>query len=140
MKEATKENISVREGLFVQEADKAYLIGNQCEGCGQVFFPSRVFCFHCSSQKMEPIRVGNRGKLYSFTTSHMPSTHFQPPYTVGWIDLMEGIRIFSRIEKIEGQELQIGMEMELVIDELWQEASKRVVGYKYHPIVWPAGH
>jgi uncharacterized OB-fold protein len=133
MEEETKESIPVREGLFAQEGDKAYLIGNRCEDCGQVFFPPRAFCFHCSSQKMETITLGNRGKLYSFTTSHMPSTHFQPPYTVGWIDLMEGVRIFSPIKKTEGQLLQVGMEMELVIDELWQEANGRVVGYKYRP-------
>ena len=83
---------------------------------------------------MEAIKLGNRGKLYSFTTSHMPASHFHPPYTVGWIDLAEGIRIFSPILAKEGQELQIGMEMELVIDELWQEGNRRIVGYKYRPI------
>jgi hypothetical protein len=83
---------------------------------------------------METIKLGRRGKLYSFTTSHMPSAHFQPPYTVGWIDLAEGIRILSPIEKTEGQELQIGMEMELVIDKLWQEGNRRAVGYKYRPL------
>jgi uncharacterized OB-fold protein len=83
---------------------------------------------------METIKLGRRGKLYSFTTSHMPSTHFRPPYTVGWIDLAEGIRIFSAIKRTEGQELQIGMEMGLVIDELWQEPDRRIVGYKYQPI------
>ena len=134
MSEKPKDHIHFREGLFLQEGDRAYLIGNRCEDCGQVFFPSRAFCFHCSSQRMESIKLGSRGKLYSFTTSHMPSTHFQPPYTVGWIDLREGIRIFSPIKKTEGQELQIGMEMELVIDELWQEANRRVVGYQYRPI------
>jgi uncharacterized OB-fold protein len=129
-----KEDIPIREGLFVEEANQAYLMGNRCEDCGQVFFPSRPFCSHCSSRKMEAIKLGNRGKLYSFTTSHMPSTHFVPPYIVGWIDLMEGIRIFSPLKKTEGQELQIGMEMELVIDELWQDGNKRVVGYRYRPL------
>ena len=135
MKEETKEEIPIREGLFVQEANGAYLIGNRCEDCGQVFFPSRAFCFQCSSQKMETIRLGNRGRLYSFTMSHMSSTRFLPPYAVGWIDLAEGIRILSPLKKTEGQELQIGMEMELVIDKLWQEGNRRIVGYKYRPLV-----
>jgi uncharacterized OB-fold protein len=134
MSEEPKEHIPFREGLFVQEAGNAYLVGNRCKDCGQVFFPSRAFCFQCSSQRMETIKLGRRGQLYSFSTSHMPSTHFLPPYTVGWIDLAEGIRIFSPIKDTEGQELQIGMEMGLVIDELWQEGDRRIVGYKYRPI------
>ncbi len=134
MKEEAREEIPLREGLFVQEANRAYLIGNRCEKCGQVFFPSRAFCFQCSGAKMETIKLGSRGTLYSFTTSHMPSTHFLPPYTVGWIDLAEGIRILAPLKKTEGQELRIGMEMGLVIDELWQEGNRRIVGYKYQPL------
>jgi uncharacterized protein len=127
-------DIPIGEGLFVQEADQAYLMGNRCQECGQVFFPSRPFCFSCSSARMEKVKLGDRGKLYSFTIAHMPSTHFQPPYAVGWIDLEEGLRVFSPIRKTEGQVLRIGMEMELVIDKLWQEGDKRVVGYQYRPL------
>ena len=82
---------------------------------------------------METVEFGDKGKLYSFTTSLMPSLHFEPPYTVGWIALEEGIKVFARIERGNNQNLVIGMEMELIIDELWQEGDKSVVGYKFRP-------
>ena len=129
-----KQIISFREGLFVKESKEVFLIGNRCEICGQIFFPSRPFCFDCLSDRMEPIRLGKKGNLYSYTTSYIPSLHFVPPYIVGWIELAEGIRIFSPIKVSEGQNLEIGMDVELVIDELWQEENKSVVGYKAKPV------
>ena len=29
---------------------------------------------------------------------------------------------------------RIGMEMEVVIEELWQEEDKQVIGYKFKPV------
>lgn len=129
-----KQIVPFREGLFVKESNGVFLIGNRCEICGQIFFPSRPFCFDCLSDRMELSKLGKKGKLYSYTTSYMPSLHFAPPYTVGWIDLAKGIRIFAPIEVSEGQNLEMGMDVELVIDELWQEEDKIVVGYKARPV------
>lgn len=129
----TKKIVPFREGLFVEESNKVFLVGNRCETCGQIFFPSRPFCFDCFSDRMEPIKLGKKGKLYSYTTSYMPSLHFEPPYTVGWIELAEGIRIFAPIKVGGGQKLEMGMDVELIIDELWQEEDKSIVGYKFKP-------
>ncbi len=129
----TQRIVPLREGLFTKESDKCFLIGNRCESCHQLFFPSRPFCFTCFSDRMETVKFGSKGKLYSFTTSSMPSLHFEPPYTVGWVDLEDGIRVFAPIERSKNQDLAIGMEMELVIDELWQEGDESVVGYKFKP-------
>jgi len=125
---------SFKEGIYKEELNKVFLIGNRCNKCGQIFFPLRPFCFNCYQKKMQTIKIGNRGRLYSFTTSYMPSAHFEAPYIVGWVDLAEGIRVFSPIKINKGQDLEIGMEMELVLDEFWQEEEKSVVGYKFRPI------
>jgi uncharacterized OB-fold protein len=53
---------------------------------------------------------------------------------VGWVDLAEGPRIFSPIENREGRELVVGSEMELLVDALWQEGEKRVIGYRFRPV------
>jgi len=136
MSEETKNSkkLPFREGLFIEESNKAYLIGNKCESCGRIFYPSRPFCFDCSGTKMQKAKFGNKGKLYSFTICHMPSLHFEAPYTVGWIDVDEGIRIFAPIKISENQSVEVGMDMELVIDELWQEEDKSVAGYRFRPV------
>ena len=57
---------------------------------------------------MERLDLSLNGKLYSFTIVHMPSEHFQPPYAIGWIELPEGIRIFSQIRGWQEHPLKIG--------------------------------
>jgi uncharacterized OB-fold protein len=84
---------------------------------------------------MERLNLSRNGKLYSFTIVHMPSEHFQPPYAIGWIELPEGIRIFSQIRGWQEHSLKIGMEMELAIEKLWDEGEKEVIGYTFRPIL-----
>lgn len=129
-----KECCPFRQGLFVEESGRAFLTGNRCKACGRVFFPASAFCFGCYCDEMSPVRLGNRGTLYSYTVSHMASADFLPPYTVGWIELEEGIRVFAPIKAGDDQTIYIGMEMELVIEDLWEEADKRIVGYKFSPV------
>ena len=38
------------------------------------------------------------------------------------------------IEEWEEHPLKIGMEMELIIDKLWEEEGKEIVGYKFRPV------
>ncbi len=123
-----------REGLFSTDANNPFLVANRCKACGRFFFPARPFCFDCFEREMIECQIGKRGTLYSFTTCHMPSSHFQPPYTAGWIDLAEGIRIFAPITNGHSDDLRVGMEMELVIDEIYREGNSSIVGYKYRPI------
>ena len=61
--------------------------------------------------------MSRRGKLYSYTIGRMASTHFQPPYAVGLIDLPEGVRVFAPLMMTEDESYTIGMEMEVVIGE-----------------------
>lgn len=129
----TIERVPFRKGLFGVENDTAFLIGNKCPACGQIYFPSKPFCLECFRESLQPIRLGAEGTLYSYTVAHMASAHSIPPYTAGWIDLDEGIRIFAPIKVDDGQELDIGMKMELTIDELWQEGGTSVTGYRYSP-------
>jgi uncharacterized OB-fold protein len=125
--------VPFREGLFAEDPRLAYLIGNRCRECGQTFFPSKPFCFSCFCKAMETVHIGARGTLYSFTTCHLPSGRFKPPYTVGWIDLPEGIRIFAPVKLRKDQALKIGMPMDLVIDRLWRDGNIAILGYKYRP-------
>jgi uncharacterized OB-fold protein len=83
---------------------------------------------------MEEVKLGRRGKLYSYTIGHMPSLYFQPPYAIGYIDMPEGIKIFAPLKMMEEKPLRVGMEMEVVIEKLWQEGDKEVIGYRFRPV------
>ena len=127
--------VPFKEGLFEKVSGKWTLVGGKCKQCGQIFFPPREWCLNCSSRDLERANLGRKGKLYSFTIVHMPSEHFEPPYAVGWIELPEGIRIFSQIRRWQEHPLEIGMDMELAIEKLWDEEEKEIIGYTFRPSV-----
>jgi uncharacterized OB-fold protein len=126
--------VPVLEGTFVQDAEGGRIHGNKCKSCGHIYFPKAQFCFECFNRSMEEIVLSRHGKLYTYTIGRMASTHFQPPYAIGLVDMPEGVRVFAPLKKTEDETFKIGMEMELVIEELWREDDKQVIGYKFKPI------
>jgi len=127
--------VPFKEGLFEEVSGKWALVGCRCKLCGQIFFPKRKVCLNCLSPDVERLNLGYNGKLYSFSIVHMPSEHFEPPYAAGWIQLPEGIRIFSPIRGWQEHPLKIGIDMEITIEKLWDEGEREVIGYVFRPCV-----
>lgn len=127
--------VPFEEGLFEEVSGKWVLVGCKCKLCGKIFFPQREVCLNCFSQDLERVNLSCKGKLYSFTIVHMPSEHFEAPYAIGWIQLPEGIRMFSQIRSWQERALKIGMDMELAIEKLWDEDDKEVIGYIFRPSI-----
>jgi uncharacterized OB-fold protein len=125
--------VHFKEGLFEDISGKWALVGGRCKQCEKIIYPHRDVCLNCLSQDVEKLTLSRKGTLYSFTIVHMPSEHFEPPYAIGWIELPEGIRVFSPIRYRQGHPLEIGMEMELAIEKLWDEGEKGVTGYVFRP-------
>jgi len=134
-----KTGVPFREGLFQGSDEKGSLLGARCQQCGQIIFPRREACLNCLGNDLEPIQLSRKGKLYSYTIVHMPSEHFEPPYAVGWIELPEGVKIFSQIRGWQEHPLEIGMDMTLHFEKLWDEEEKEVIGYVFRPSVNDGG-
>ncbi|MDY6880593.1 MAG: OB-fold domain-containing protein [Desulfatiglans sp.] len=128
------EQIPVREGAFVKSPGGDVLVANKCQSCGQIFFPKASLCLTCTSEELEEMQLSGRGKLYAYTIGRMPSMHFKPPYAIGYVDMPEGIRIFAPLKITDDTPVHIGMDMEVVIEQLWQEEGKEVIGYKFMPV------
>ena len=62
-------------------------------------FPPRQHCPTCWSKSMEWVSLSGKGKLYARTTIHAAPEMFQKqlPYSVGIIDLDEGLRLVASI-------------------------------------------
>ena len=125
--------VPFKPGLFEEVGGQPALIGSRCRACGQVFFPAQSTCLNCLSEDVTSVRLGREGTLYTYTTVYMPSEHFPPPYTVGWIELPEGIRVFSQIRGWQGRPLKIGMKMQMSIEPLWQDGDNEVTGFVFRP-------
>lgn len=127
----------IREGLFkINEDGSGYLLTNRCERCDLSFFPRRSKCIKCLEEdKLKNTTLSKSGKLYTYSTIYRGTPSFNVPYMVGYIDFEdEGLRVFSQLTGCKPNELEVGMEMELVFEEMdMSEKDRRRMVYKFKP-------
>lgn len=82
---------------------------------GRLTFPPKPISPDDWSTDMEWVDLSGAGTLYSHTTIHASPTAFmhELPYSVGIVDLDEGLRLATRF--IGDVPAQIGMRVELVV-------------------------
>jgi uncharacterized OB-fold protein len=92
-------NPSLLAGQSVEwDADNnPVLIGGRCRTCRAVTFPCSPVCTHCMSDDIAPEAMPRMGKLYTFTTLHVGPQRWVRPAVLGYVDLPNGVRVFSRI-------------------------------------------
>jgi len=128
-----------REGLFtwpLEEGEETSLIGSRCNLCKKTFFPPLTicpFCFHEDSTGQ--VFLSHRGKLETYSIVRQAGPRYQVPYIVAYIALPEGLRVFSQVTECLPEDLEIGMEMEVILQELRvDENGNRLIGYKFRPV------
>jgi len=116
-------------------SEKPHLIGSKCKSCKEIFFPKRVICPNClKEEEVEDILLSNKGKLYTYCIVKAAPLGFDAPYAIGYVDLPEGLRIFSPLAECDQEHIKINMELELVVDKIREdETGKAVYGYKFKP-------
>ena len=126
----TGEQIPIEEGLFTSLTNPR-LLASRCRRCDEVTFPSQEACPACTARDVEEIRLSPRGKLWTWTIQRFPPT--VPPYGgnvdrdsyvpfgVGYIELPEGIRVEARLTENDPEKLEIGMDMELVLEKFLED-------------------
>jgi uncharacterized OB-fold protein len=129
----SKPRVPIRDGYFAEEADGGHLIASRCKSCSRLYFPPLQRCPECYGKDMEEVKLNGKGKLYTYTVVQMPVSHYKPPFALAWVELPEGIRVFTQLKNWEDTELKIGMDMDMIIDTLWEEEEKVVYGYKFQP-------
>ncbi len=133
-----KRMIPIRKGLFVipsESGERPYLLGSRCKACGRITFPPRVICLECFSEEIETIPLSRRGKLYTFTIIGYPPPGVEAPYAIGYVDLPEGVRVFSILMDWDKENLKVGMDVELVIGRFKEDREgNEILTYKFRPI------
>ena len=97
---------------FERSKDGPRLLGSRCRACDQVFHPRVSICFECLGSDLAILPLASIGTLECFTTVHMPAERIAAPYTVGYVTLPEGMRIFAPIDAA-ADVLTVGMTMHL---------------------------
>jgi uncharacterized OB-fold protein len=110
------------------------LIGSKCTQCEKVYFPVRVICPECRRKgNLENIKLGGKGKIHSYSVIHTPTDDFKliSPYVVAIIELEEGAMITSQIVDSDGDNVEIGDEVEVVFRKIREEGDDGVISYGY---------
>jgi uncharacterized OB-fold protein len=136
-----KRKIPVREGLFITSSPadgKPRLVGGKCFSCGEVIFPKLEICPNCQEEKIEEITLSIRGKIYSYTVvMQRPRPYYKGPvpYGLGFVELPEGVRIETLFANCDPGTLEIGDEVELIIDKLYDDdEGNELITYKFRPV------
>jgi uncharacterized OB-fold protein len=79
-----------------------------------VVYPASAFCLECGSTEVEDVAMPRGGRLYSFSTVHV-STNRPTPYTVGYVDLANGVRILSPLSRTA--ELRCDVPVSLLVQD-----------------------
>jgi uncharacterized OB-fold protein len=97
------------------------LLIKQCGGCGKHHHPRRMFCYACTSDDMKWVESVGTGEIYTYSVVHRaPTEAFQAetPYTVGILQLAEGVFFFSRFYTRNGGEVKIGAPVEVEYEDV----------------------
>ena len=77
--------------LHLPEGEAPYLAGSRCDSCGTVYVGTRAVCAKCfARQGVEPVRLSDHGRLWSYTIVHRSYPGVKVPFVAAVIDLEGG--------------------------------------------------
>ncbi len=133
---------AIEEGFFTIPDDTGAsprLLGSRCRACGETFFPRRAVCAKCLAIGTEPVELGPRGRLWTWTWCHLPlfgsrRSADDGGYGVGQVDLPEGPRVQCVLAGKRG-DFSIGMELVLDLELLGQtKEGEDLVIFRFRPL------
>lgn len=114
------------------------LRGGVCATCNKYFFPYKEICTVCFQKTVKETPLSGRGKLVSWSVASQPSIMgLESPYCFGYIDLEEGVRIYSLLEVKDNnfEVLYKGKELQMTMGFLYQNITgEDIYTYKFTPV------
>lgn len=135
----------VIEGWFTMGEEGPHLIGNRCKSCGEYYFPKAYSCRNpgCMGMDLEDIALSGEGKVWSYTVNYYPppAPYVPPepfvPYAIVVVEMSEEkLMVMGPLaEGYDYEELEIGMDMELVVEPLYRDdEGNEHMTWKWMPV------
>lgn len=123
----------LREGLFT--TDPPRLLASECADCGSVRFPPKQACPDCRGSSVRPRPLSTSGTVRTFTVVRNAPSIFALPYVLAYVELPEGVQVFSQVTDVSGDDVEIGMPVELVIGPIRHDPEENldIVAYTFRP-------
>lgn len=117
--------ISLAGDAVRNQDGRPVLVGSRCTECGALSFPRVTVCVECMSESFVDEPMPEQGKLYSWTTVHVGPRHMHKPITLGYVDLDNGVRVFSHLAS--NGPLAFDQKMKITVAEVGREADDRPI-------------
>ena len=112
---------------------------------GTYFFPKEsFFCKNpnCAGAEFDEVPLSRVGKLWSFTNNcyAAPAPFIAPdpfvPYAIAAVELAEErmVVLGQMVEGTEVSDLKAGMEVELVLEKLYEDEASEYMVWKWKPV------
>jgi uncharacterized OB-fold protein len=101
-------------------ADKKLLL-KKCTQCGRANHPRRLFCLDCRNDVFDWVEAAGTGTIYTYSkVDRGPTDAFQAetPYTIGLIELDEGVFFCTRVLADDQDAISIGAPVSLTWAEV----------------------
>ena len=141
----SKTRVPAAEGWFTMDESAPQLTGARGAESGSYFWPTAIATSGNPAkpaETREPALLSRRGRLWSWTTNHYapPEPYVAPdpfvPYTVCAVELeSEQMVVLGQLATGAGAEqLEVGMEMELVLGPLYEDDEHEYVVWQWAPL------
>ena len=111
---------------FWKATKKHKLLIQECSDCKEKIFYPRKACPECWSSNLGWSEASGKAKVYTYTvTMDMVEPKFAPdlPYVLALVDLEDGIRMMTRIVECDPEDVEIGMDVEVVFEDITDEIA-----------------
>jgi uncharacterized OB-fold protein len=100
---------------FYRFVSEKRLMAAKCNECGTEILPPKPMCTNCFSTNLKWIELDGAGKLLSYTIIYVAPEQFQSmaPYTVGIVELQNGLRLPGMIRGVNPEDIKIGMKLKI---------------------------
>jgi uncharacterized OB-fold protein len=127
-------NPDIHTRAFWEYCARRELRFQKCQGCGQFRFPPMTGCRECGGTEVEWVAVAGRGRVFSYTIVHhaaIASVADEVPYAVVVVEFDDapGARLISNVLDLDPDQVEIGMQLELV----WEEPDSGAVLPRFQP-------
>ncbi len=111
----------------------ARLIGTVCGDCEARVFPPVHVCPACMSENVSEAELSTEGSLYSWSVVHVAPKNWYVPYVAGYVDLPEGVRVFTHVVDADPDALEMDMAVRLTTAVLGEAEGEPVESYAFTP-------
>jgi len=108
------------------------LVVQRCTECEHTRHPPAPVCPECRSSESEWMEVPGLGEVYTYTAVHRPIAAGQTlPFVVAVVALegSGGLRMISNVVGVDPDEVEIGMPLEVV----WEDMSEELAIPRFRP-------